>query len=167
MPRHARDEDAAAELKTFLARVLGQDDYRKCEALLAAMSEGATDDEPGAGERWPNRLEGAQDGRPVFAMDSSDAFTRMRDLRSAERVVAPHVGEILGMDSAAAVFAEALRRLGYDGSKPHPSALPEIFRLRVGIAAANAGRGDLPPRLDPAAAKGFGRLIGGRSPRVL
>lgn len=153
MPRHARDEGPAAELKLFLARVLGRDDYRTCEKLIDAMGETATDDEPGAGERWPERHAGAEDGRPVFAMDSTDAFTRMRDLRNAERVVAPHVGEVLGMDSAAAVFTEALRRLGYDGPRQHPSALPEVFRMQIGMRTA--GGQPMPPRHDPAAAKGF------------
>ena len=61
-------------------------------------------------------------------MDSADAFTRLRDLQEAQREVAPIVGEILGMDSAATVFREALSRLGVDHRGLPDAALPAMFR---------------------------------------
>jgi hypothetical protein len=129
--RRAHDDDpasAATELKLFLETKLQPDDYADAEKLIDAMG-GAEDEETGL-----PRPGGAMDRR--YAMDSADPFRRMRDLQAAEREVAPYVGDVLGMDSAAAVFREALARRGIPARDLPAGALPVMWGI-----AKRAGQG--------------------------
>jgi hypothetical protein len=139
MPRRrAHDDDpasAATELKLFLESKLSTDDYADAEKLIDAMS-GAEDEETGL-----PRPGGAMDRR--YAMDSSDTFRRMQDIQAAEREVAPYVGDVLGMDSAAAVFREALARRGIASRDLPAAALPAMWRL---VRRGSQGSGGGVPR---------------------
>ena len=141
--RRAHDDDpgnAARELKLLIDGKLSNEDYAEAERLIAAIT-GETDDER-RDDDLP-RPGGAQDERR-YAMDSGDAFTRMRDLQAAEREVSPYVGDVLGMDSAAAVFREALARRGVPARDLPAAALPAMW----GIAKRGGqGSGGTAPRI--------------------
>lgn len=119
------------ELLEFLRHLLEPAAYEKAQAMVRGLTDTSSTEDPPA-----------MDSRPVYAMDSRDAFTRMNDLRNAEREVAPVVGEILGMDSASAVFREALTRMGVTTRDLHPSALPVMFR------SAKRGNVSVRPAMD-------------------
>ena len=56
-----------------------------------------------------------EDGSILLAGDQmTGVVQQIRELFEAENEVAPHVGDVLGMDSAAGVYNEACRRLGMD-----------------------------------------------------
>ncbi len=56
------------------------------------------------------------------------AIREMRAIQDAEREVAPVVGPVLGMDSAAEVYGEACRRLGINVARVAPAGMADVFR---------------------------------------
>jgi hypothetical protein len=141
-PRDAEpNKILGAEILTFLHGKISDSNFLEIEQKIRQLA--GMDTQKPADERT------AADARPRYAMDSRDPVTRMQDIGKAERAVAPHVGEILGMDSAATVFREALKRLGTDASGLAASALPEMFRLTVAANRPGGAR----PRTDAAASR--------------
>jgi len=64
----------------------------------------------------------------AIATTEKAVVARMTNLRDAERVVRPYVGEIaVAMDSAEAVYRFALDKVGVDHKELHPSALKPVL----------------------------------------
>jgi len=64
----------------------------------------------------------------AIATTEKAVVARMNNLRDAERVVRPYVGEIaVAMDSAEAVYRFALDKVGVDHKELHPSALKPVL----------------------------------------
>jgi hypothetical protein len=158
--RHARDaDDPSGALLTFLRERLPHDDYAKAEELLVLVHEhlmSTANDEPPPFPGRP-RPGGAEDRR--YAMDEKDPIVRMQDIRTAEAEVEPYVGPVLAMDSAGAVFREAIRRLVGDRYAGVPvSGLPALWRevkRNRGGNAGNSGGGGTIRIHDPRAAASF------------
>ncbi len=73
------------------------------------------------------------------------AVKTQQDIREAERVVRPYVGDLaMAHDSADAVYRTALTTLGVDVGGVHPSAFPAILKLQQ-------KPGDTPPARKPIA----------------
>jgi hypothetical protein len=68
------------------------------------------------------------DGQHTYSIGSANPVRCLLDIQAAQAEVAPVVGAVLGMDSAAGVFREALRRLNVDTRSIYPSGLPAVFR---------------------------------------
>ena len=109
-------------------------------AADAKDDDGDEDDEPKGAE------DEADGDEPGAAMDAAqmnklidqarrDALTEAAAIRTAEREVAPVVGEVVAMDSAAAVYKVGLEGLGVDLRDVPASAYGATFRA---VAAARA-----------------------------
>lgn len=125
-------------------------------AVIEAVWEGAADGEQPemtgippitAADAKDDKPKGAEDGdEPDAAMDGKqmhalidkarrDALAEAAAIRTAEREVAPVVGEVVAMDSAAAVYKVGLEGLGVDLRDVPASAYGATFRA---VAAARA-----------------------------
>ncbi|PYD74957.1 DUF2213 domain-containing protein [Novacetimonas pomaceti] len=71
------------------------------------------------------------------ALDAERA--RARAMEDARRAVRPLVGDVIGMDSADAIYRYALAQAGHDVAGVHPSALRPMLDMVVGTQGAAAG----------------------------
>src|SRR5665213_193504 len=132
------DLTAQETLLAWLESKVGVDGAAEAKALLAERPEEKDGRPETRGDRsgfervwfWGNsRLSGDdrgqletlltrladEDGSILLAGDQmTGVVQQIRELFEAENEVAPHVGDVLGMDSAAGVYSEACRRLGMD-----------------------------------------------------
>ncbi|MBX9593937.1 MAG: hypothetical protein K2X46_06215 [Roseomonas sp.] len=75
-----------------------------------------------------------KDAVPKAAMDAAirkveaDTIARMTAIRKAEREVAPFIGEVVAMDSAASIYKLALDHLKVDLTDVPPSAYGALLR---------------------------------------
>jgi hypothetical protein len=163
--RHARDDApdtgagaAHAALLAFLEQKLKPSDLDEAQLLVEALFQ-AGQEQPGGAKigTSPQLGGGAMDASlRHYAFDSADPVRRMQDVRAAEAEVSPVVGPVVGMDSANEIFREALRQLGVDTWKIHPSALPALFRH----ARATGARRSV-PAMDSASAADVARRFPG------
>jgi hypothetical protein len=162
--RRAHDDDptdtgsagaAHAKLLAFLEQKLKPSDLEEAQLLVEALFQ-AGQEQPGTGKIDSSPQPGGAMDQHSYAMDASDPIRRMQDIRCAEAEVQPVVGPVVGMDSAAGVFREALRRLGVDTWKIYPSALPVVFRH----ARAPGARRSV-PAMDSAATADIARRFPG------
>lgn len=114
-------DDARRTIVDFCrSKNLSDNDMEQLDAILDEIAAGnptlATDS-----RRW----------RPTDA--ASTIMRRLQEIRAAEAEVEPVVGSVLGMDSAGAIYGEALRRLGRD-----PRGL-QGTAVRVGCASSRCG----------------------------
>lgn len=78
--------------------------------------------------------------KKVAADTESATMKRLGDIRTAERAVAPLIGEVtIGLDSADVIYAAALKAKGVEITGVHPSAYPAMVEL-LNKQAADAGR---------------------------
>ena len=86
--------------------------------------------------------------------------SRQKATREAESVVRPHVGELVAMDSAEAVYRAALGILEVDGAKDMPeAALQPVFK-QVVLAREAAKRPNPRVAMDAKAEKNFDERFG-------
>jgi len=107
------------------------DETEEEKAARLAKEKPAEDED--APEMKPD-MKGAMDAAINAAVTKAVAATetavigRMNNLREAERVVRPYVGEIaVAMDSADAVYRFALGKMGVDHKDLHPTALKPVL----------------------------------------
>jgi hypothetical protein len=120
------------------------DDDGDVVSRICAMLEGKVDDETLAAVRAMSAAPAAQDGydedmddededKVKPAMDAaairSATLKEVADIRAAEKAVFPYVGEVMGMDSAAAVYKLALDAAKIDTKGVHPSAFPAMVKM--------------------------------------
>jgi hypothetical protein len=60
-------------------------------------------------------------------MNTRAVVRELEAIEVARAQVEPHVGTVMGMDSAANVYREALRRIGVESLTAHPDALPDMW----------------------------------------
>jgi hypothetical protein len=93
----------------------------------------------------------SSESRIKLAADAAAKATvaRIDALNAARAQVLPHVGDVMGLDSAEAVYRFAFDKLDMDVSDVHPSAFPAMMRLvskpgatPIAQDAAQAATGD-------------------------
>ena len=130
------------ELLEFLRHLLEPAAYEKAQAMVRGLTDTSSTEDPPA-----------MDSRYRFALDSRDAFTKMRDLQAAQR----ETGIIVAAD-ATATFRLALDGLGVNHRDVHPSGLPEIYRAHARQRSHGPnGGGYARPAMDGRAAAKFSR----------
>lgn len=67
--------------------------------------------------------------RRMIADAEQRGAARVAAIEVAKRAVAPHIGEVVGMDSADAVYKLALDAAGVDLKGVHPSAYPALVKM--------------------------------------
>jgi hypothetical protein len=148
MPRRAFDDvelpTAAKELLAIIEKAtqsaLSDKEYLDAEHIVRVLC--GMDPTPG---NVPQAV--AQDRRYRYALDSADAFTKIRDLQAAQTETG-----ITGGADAAATFKLALDRMGVGTPGVHSSGLAEIYRAHV-----RASRGYVRPAMDARRAAAFAR----------
>lgn len=122
--------EAVAKVLNFLRDKLSDEDYAAAARLVQAeeaMDEAGDDDKekdnPAMDDATVNRriADAAENARKGALADAAA-------IRTAEREVQPVVGELVAMDSAAAVYKVGLEAMGVDLSKLPASAYGETFR---------------------------------------
>jgi len=131
------DGDIVSKIMAFLAGKLSDED-------MAAVGALAT---PGATDEFPDDDDGKDKDKdkekPAMDRATTAKLVAMTvaELRTAEREVAPIIGEIkIACDSAAAVYKLALDHAKVDTTGVHPSA----FRSMVAMLAKNASAAPAP-----------------------
>lgn len=146
MDEKALDADPIAKLKAFLKGKVSDADLAAIDKI---MGEGKAADEPpattGAPKDPAKDADLDKDKKDMVtkpAMDAAiaaatkkateDAQRSAKDLRDAERAVAPYVGELaIACDSGEAVYRQALKMLGVkDIDDVHASALPAMLKMQ-------------------------------------
>jgi hypothetical protein len=128
------DGDVMSKVMAFLQGKLSDEDMA---GLTQLCVPGAADEPPpfegqpetGASE-GPNMIsKPAMDAAIKKASDkaATDAVARINGVREAEKAVAPYVGEVVAMDSAAEVYKFALDSLKVDVTGVHSSAYAAIL----------------------------------------
>lgn len=112
------------------------DEEAKKKAAIAKDDEGAA--APGAPEGGAPKP--AMDEAAILASAQAAARADYLALRTAEKAVAPLVGEVAAMDSAEAVYRFALDQHGVDHKGVHASALPALVDMakKAGSTATKA-----------------------------
>lgn len=128
------DDDMVAKLLTFLEGKLSDDDL----AAAKQMASGQAQDEPPPFEGEPKVDKPAMDAAIRKGIDT--AVARVNALHKAREDVKPLVGDVIGMDSAAAVYRFALDKAGVDTAGVHDSALAVLVDQQVKLSAAPAAR---------------------------
>jgi len=103
--------------------------------LQVAMDEAPADDEEDEPKKDP---EVAQDADAILAKAKSEARADYLALRTAEKAVAPLVGEVTAMDSAEAVYRFALTQEGVAHDGVHAAALPAMVEMAKQVKAHKA-----------------------------
>jgi hypothetical protein len=146
-------EKLATQVVAIASPLLAQDaqlDIKDVRFALDAVAD--MDDDPAMDEDDEKEPKGAEDeekdDKP--AMDAAavqvlvdksrtDALAEVTAIRTAEREVFPVVGELVAMDSAAAVYRTALDQMGVDLKDVPDSALGSLFRAtKKAVDAASA-----------------------------
>lgn len=75
----------------------------------------------------------AMDSAIRLAADSATkkAAQNFREIREAEQVVRPLIGDVVAMDSASDVYRTALEQSGVDIKGVHPSAFPSLVKMAI------------------------------------
>jgi hypothetical protein len=126
------------DLLTFFTSFLSEDDgdlFAKLIDLLLAIHPECEYQMPAPGFASDTQLKGTKVDKMAFdramqtAFDrgANDTIRRVQQIRQAEIDVKPFVGEIMGMDSAGAVFKAALTQLGHATSDLPLSAMGSFF----------------------------------------
>ena len=118
---------AVAGLLNYLTGKLSDADY--AEAARMVQAEEAMDEEPD--DEDDDKEKPAMDARTVQNIADRarrDALAEAAAIRTAEREVQPVVGELVAMDSAAAVYKVGLEAMGVDTAKLPVAAYGETFR---------------------------------------
>lgn len=101
--------------------------------------------------------------RDAVARALAGERSRLGAIDDARRAVRPLVGEVIGMDSADAIYRYALTQAGHDVAALHPSALRPMLDVVIGTRQAAPGAA-----LATDAAPDFNARFGvTRAPRVL
>lgn len=120
--------EGVAKLLNYLRDKLSDEDYAAAARLV--QSEEAMDEEPDD-EDDKEKDKPAMDAKTVRGIADKarrDALAEAAAIRTAEREVQPVVGELVAMDSAAAVYKAGLVALGVDAAKLPTAAYGETFR---------------------------------------
>ena len=130
-------DDALSKVMAFLEGKLSDEDMAELGALV--NGGGAADEEL----EDPN-AEAKPEAKPV-AMDAAaikrSVMREQQAIREAEKLVAPHIGEVsVAMDSAAAIYKLALDNAGIDLTGVPTSA----YKAMVGMLPAPADAGAAP-----------------------
>jgi len=183
------DAGPGAKIKEFLAGKLSDEDMAKLDELLqmignagaeheAAESAGADEEGP-EGEETPEEKEtekkdmvtkGAMDAavkaatRAASVDAEKNVMARLQGIREAERAVRPLLGDVsLGLDSASAIYAAALKAEGVKVDGVDPSAYPALVSMAIdkkSAIAKSAHRHDAPAQaMDAAAIDSFGKMF--------
>lgn len=122
-PLSAADESPADKVKSMLA---GKVDDATIEAICALLTPQAAADE-GKDAMTPEKVEAAMDSMRKGLMAAADAAREVR----------PVVGDVIGMDSAEAIYGFALDHLKVDrAGVTDPKALKAMFKLATTKPAA-------------------------------
>ena len=176
--RPSTDADPLEKIKGFLAGKISPEDLSKLDELFSAQAaadeggpEGETDEEKAArlaamgkdsgrrGRRIGKDAEPAMEPKDMITKGAMDeaikaAIVKTQDdaaaLRAAERKVRPRVGELMGMDSAEAVFRHALKVVGVDAAKVPTEGLEALWDALPAKTVKAA-----PIAMDAASAKSF------------
>lgn len=119
-------------------------DEDKIEEAEDEDPEGAKDEDPDAEDE--DDPKGAEDEDPKEAMDASTVRRMISDaekrgaaraaaIDTAKRDVQPHVGEVVGMDSAEAIYRFCLTENGYDSAALKGAPLRTLKAMVTGIKA--------------------------------
>jgi hypothetical protein len=132
-------------LRGFLRMKLDPTDY----ATACSMLDGGIDPGEIAGDEPPYFPGRPRPGGAMDAMPRGDRSTirAVQGIREAETAVAPYVGAIAGLDSAASTYAAAIRRLGHSTAGVPAAAMEAVFRGYTGqltraAAATSAAAAD-------------------------
>ena len=92
------------------------------------------DDEQDAKEQAESLQNGkaeevAMDAAAIASRAEAAAMSKFKAIRAAERDVAPLVGEVVAMDSAADVYRFAMDSVGIDYTDVHASAYPALIKM--------------------------------------
>jgi hypothetical protein len=142
------DDDMKTELLEFLATVLSDEDMARVKDIVG--DDMAADDD----DLKRSPIRGAARAGAVASMDSRRIVAAVQALRRAEAEVLPYAGAIVGMDSAAGVYREALRRAGHNVAGLHPSAARSMWQ-------ALRGGGKRTPVMDARASADFAKRFPG------
>ncbi|POF63625.1 DUF2213 domain-containing protein [Novacetimonas maltaceti] len=130
-------------------------------ALLAARAE--LDATPASPPDAPPEMASDAAVRDAVARALEAERTRLGAVEDARRAVRPLVGEVIGMDSADAIYRYALGQVGHDAAGVHASALRPMIDVVIGTRQAAPGAA-----LAADAAPDFNARFGvTRAPRVL
>ncbi len=171
--RKARVDARVAALKPYLAQDADLDKLRLAfdaeeakrdedDKPKAEDDDDDDDDKKKAAEAKAKKAEDEEeDDKKKKAMDAAiaaakvqardEAVAHMQAVADAQRAVRPYVGDVHGMDSAAAIYGHALKELGVDTANVPPAAFPAMLKM-VPLPGTVAR-----PRvaMDAAGAKGF------------
>lgn len=127
------DNDLIAKIMQFLTGKLSDEDMGELGELVGGNT--ATDEEPDDGEDGCAPEPASKVAKP--AMDKRTVGKVLAEIREAERLVAPHIGEVsVAMDSAAAIYKLALDNAGVDTAGVPASAYKAMVKL---LPAPNSG----------------------------
>lgn len=130
-PKPAVDADLDADVMAYLASVLSDEQMAKVQEMMGPAP--AVDADPEKKDDKPVPVtKTAMDAalRNARADAERSTMARVTAIRTAERDVAPIVGEITtAMDSAEAVYKFALDHLEVDTTGVDPSAFPALVKM--------------------------------------
>lgn len=135
--------EAVAKLMNFLKDKMSDQDYDEaCRMIQAeeAMDEKADKEPKGAEDEGGDEPPAAMDEKQMNDMIKQarqDALAEAAAIRTAEREVAPVVGEVVAMDSASAVYKLGLEGLGIDISDIKPKNYGSTFRACMAVRSTN------------------------------
>lgn len=141
----AGEGEAVAKLLNYLKGKLPDDDY--AEAARMVQAEEAMDEKSDDDADDKPAQDSDDDDTPPAAMDQAmkdeivkqarkEAMAEAAAIRTAEKEVAPIVGELVAMDSAAAVYKVGLKALGVNTDNLSKRAYGETFRAVMAGRAA-------------------------------
>jgi hypothetical protein len=133
------DADTCARVLEFLRDKLDPDDLVSVESLMSDDPATAMDDPPPFPGR--PRVGGGMD--PIRQGMDRNVVRQIQAIREAEEHVRPYAGQVLGMDSVAAVYGRALKAIGYTEASAvrDPKALKILFdSVKLRQQSSSAGR---------------------------
>lgn len=153
MPPNALDAEETEEEKTAREKKEAEaKEAKAADAKTAADAEAAEAEKNAKGEDEMKDMvkKPAMDAAIKLATDltakkvKAEVIETQRAIRQAENAVKPYVGELasdLAFDSAADVYAAALKMRGVDVKDVHPSAFPKLLELlpKAGARAVEQG----------------------------
>ncbi len=159
----AGDADGGG-LMEFLKGKLSDEDYAEAVRMSSGDAMDGYADEDDAAMDADDMDDDDKKDKP--AMDANRfsgrrVLAEVAAIRTAEREVQPVVGELVAMDSAAAVYKVGLEALGVDTAKLHSSSFAETFRA---VNAAREGKTSIAQdvRLAPTARSDFDKRFPNR-----
>lgn len=129
------DGDMVSKIMQFLAGKLSDEDMAELGEMVGG--EQAADDEPSDAGGAPEPA--SKVAKP--AMDKATVGKVLAEIREAERLVAPHIGEVsVAMDSAAAIYKLALDEAGVDLKGVPASAYRAMVKMLPAPASTSGDR---------------------------